>query len=34
MKSGVKKIESVPTNKYQGDKPLEDVKIISISIKE
>jgi peptidylprolyl isomerase len=30
----VKKIESVPTNKYQGDKPLEDVKIISISIKE
>lgn len=31
----VKKIESVPTNgRYEGDKPLEDVKIISISIKE
>ena len=30
----VKKIEAVPTNKYEGDKPLEDVKIISISIKE
>jgi len=31
----VKKIENVPTNgKYEGNKPLEDVKIISISIKE
>ncbi|CAM3418926.1 peptidylprolyl isomerase [Arcobacter aquimarinus] len=31
----VKKIESVETNgKYRGDKPLEDIKIISISIKE
>ena len=31
----VKKIENSPTNgKYSGDKPLEDIKIISISIKE
>lgn len=31
----VKAIENVRTNgKYNGDKPLEDVKIISISIKE
>ena len=31
----VRKIENVQTNgKYEGDKPLEDVKIISISIKE
>ena len=31
----VKKIESVPTTgRYQGDKPLEDVKIISIKIEE
>ncbi|RXJ85852.1 peptidylprolyl isomerase [Arcobacter cloacae] len=31
----VKKIEAVETNgKYRGDKPLEDVKIISITIKE
>ena len=31
----VKKIESVETNgRYEGDKPLEDIKIISISIKE
>jgi peptidylprolyl isomerase len=31
----VKKIENSPTNgRYAGDKPLEDIKIISISIKE
>jgi peptidylprolyl isomerase len=31
----VKKIENSPTNgRYEGDKPLEDIKIISISIKE
>jgi peptidylprolyl isomerase len=31
----VKKIENVQTNgRYAGDKPLEDIKIISISIKE
>ena len=31
----VKKIEAVPTNgRYAGDKPLEDVKIISIKIEE
>ena len=31
----VKKIESVETNgRYEGDKPLEDIKIDSISIKE
>ena len=31
----VKKIESVPTTgRYQGDKPLEDLKIISIKIEE
>jgi peptidylprolyl isomerase len=31
----VKKIENTPTNgRYAGDKPLEDIKIISISIKE
>ena len=31
----VKKIESVETNgRYEGDKPLEDIKIESISIKE
>ena len=31
----VKKIESVETNgRYEGDKPLEDVKIISVKIEE
>ena len=31
----VKKIENAETNgRYEGDKPLEDIKIISISIKE
>lgn len=31
----VKKIESVPTNgRYEGNKPLEDVKILSIKIEE
>ncbi|MDZ7818018.1 MAG: peptidylprolyl isomerase [Aliarcobacter sp.] len=31
----VKKIENTKTNgRYEGDKPLEDIKIISISIKE
>lgn len=30
----IQKIEATPTNKYEGDKPFEDIKIISISIKE
>ena len=31
----VKKIEAVPTNgKYEGNKPIEDVKIISIKVEE
>ena len=35
MKNVIKVIENVRTNgKYNGDKPVEDVKIISISIKE